>query len=269
VPEAKLVAELEILAKDNITRQAALAALEAINPAKQQNPAMLIPVDASPRSPRDRLQPMNFEVPLADLKLLALHRDVMAALDGYHKASGDRSALYARFDELQREYLATLAGFGEVMTKARDVTLSGENATMGTLKLLAHMPAPLQKLLNQIPGRFDVLNDIIQGREVFSNVGQVAPTSSLIRFLTAKDDNEKKTLAWGILTDADGAMRITLRDFRPHVGLLAGVGHRAMTNRITQDYLDAYARGLNAYTRDLRHIVITSQDARFPGKRLG
>jgi hypothetical protein len=42
-----------------------------------------------------------------------------------------------------------------------------------------------------------------------------------------------------------------------------------MTNRITQDYLDAYARGLNAYTRDLRHIVITSQDARFPGKRLG
>ena len=269
-PDPALITMLNALTRgDHLTRPAALAALEAINPAKQVNPAMLIPVDASPRSPRDRLQPMNFEVPLGDLNLLKLHRDVMLALRAYQDASGDRTALYARFDELQREYLATLAGFGEVMAKARAVTLSGENATSGTLKLLAHIPAPLQRLLNQIPGRFDVLNDLIQGREVFSNVGQVAPTSSLMRFLTAKDDNDKKTLAWGVLTNVDGGMHITLRDFRPHVGLLAAVGQPALANRLTQDYLDAYARGLNVYIRDLRHIVITSQDARFPATRLG
>lgn len=267
-PDPALITILNALAQDNVTRPAALAALEAVNPAKQLNPAMLIPVDASPRSPRDRLQPMNFEVPLADLNLLKLHKDVMTALRAYQDATGDRAPHYARFDELQREYLATLAGFGEVMAKARAVTLSGENATMGTLKLLAHMPAPLQRLLHQIPGRFDVLNDLIQGREVFSNVGQVAPTSSLTRFLTAKDDNDKKTLAWGVLTNVDGGMHITLRDFRPHVGLLAAAGQQALADRLTQDYLDAYARGLNAYIRDLRHIVITSQDARFPATRL-
>lgn len=274
-PDPGLTTALTELAAqgDNALRQAALAALEAINPAKQVNPAMLIPVDASPRSPRDRLQPMNFEVPLGDLNLIKLHRDVMLALRAYQDAAptatGDRAALYARFDERQREYLATLAGFGEVMAKARAVTMSGENATTGTLKLLAHMPAPLQRLLNQIPGRFEVLNDLIQGREVFSNVGQVAPTSSLTRFLTAKDDNDKKTLAWGVLTNVDGGMHITLRDFRPHVGLLAAVGQPALANRLTQDYLDAYARGLNAYIRDLRHIILTSQDARFPATRLG
>lgn len=267
-PEAGLTMALNRLAHDPALRAAAQAALEAINPAKQLNPAMLIPVDASPRSPRDRLQPMNFEVPLADLNLLKLHRDVMLALRAYQDATANRATHYAHFDELQREYLATLAGFGEVMAKAREVTLSGENATMGTLKLLAHMPAPLQRLLHQIPGRFDVLNDLIQGREVFSNVGQVAPTSSLTRFLTAKDDNDKKTLAWGVLTNVDGGMHMTLRDFRPHVGLLAAVGQSALANRLTQDYLDAYARGLNAYIRDLRHIVITSQDARFPATRL-
>jgi hypothetical protein len=70
---------------------------------------------------------------------------------------------------------------------------------VGSIKLLAYMPAPLQRLLDNIPGRFDVLNDIIKGREVFSNVGAVAKTSTLTRFITAKDDNDKKTLAWGVI----------------------------------------------------------------------
>ena len=72
-------------------------------------------------------------------------------------------------------------------------------------------------MLDSLPGTFDVINDVIKGQEVFSNVGPVSASSSLTRFNTAKDDNEKKVLAWGIMTDAKGVMHISLRDARPHV----------------------------------------------------
>jgi hypothetical protein len=99
---------------------------------------------------------------------------------------------------------------------------------------------------------------VIKGREVFSNVGSVAPTSTLLRFITAKDDNDKKTLAWGVITDAAGVMRISLRDFRPHVGLLVQAGQAELAQRISQEYLEAYAAGLNRYVVDLHMITLTS-----------
>jgi hypothetical protein len=261
-PDPNLIAELQGFAQQNAARQAALAALEALAPANQTNPAILIPVDASPRSPRDRLHPMSFEVPLGELDFLRLHRRVMEALRAYQSASGERTALYAEFDRLQRLYLATLAGFGAVSSKAKEMALTGESVSVGTIKLLAHMPTPLQRVLDKIPSRFDVLNDIIKGREVFSNVGAVAPTSTLTRFITAKDDNDKKTLAWGAITAADGMMRITLRDFRPHVGLLAAAGLNGLALRICQDYLDTYTRGLNDFVRDVRSITLVSHETR-------
>ncbi len=259
-PTPELVAQLQHLARESATRQAALATLEEIERSGQVNPAILIPVDASQRSPRDRLYPMSFEVPLADLDLLNLHAQTIAALDAYENATGDRTAAYEKFNKLQREYLATLAGFGDVLSKAKEIALLGESTGVGTIKLLAHMPTPLQRLLDQIPGHFDVLNDIIKGREVFSNVGAVAPSSTLTRFITAKDDNEKKTLAWGVITDATGNMRVTLRDFRPHVGMLVAAGHAEIATKVAQDYLNGYAHGLNRFMADLRRIVLTSRE---------
>ena len=73
----------------------------------------------------------------------------------------------------------------------------GESTTAGALKLLAHLPQPIQRLLDKIPERFEVLNHLIKGREVLSNVGAVSPSSTLTRFMTAKDDNNQKQLAWG------------------------------------------------------------------------
>ncbi len=260
-----LAAELSALTRDSTTRQAALETLKAIESSRQVNPAILIPVDASQRSPRDRLYPMSFEVPLNDLDLLDLHQQVIAVLDAYENAVGDRTEIYAEFDRLQRSYLATLAGFGGVLSKAKEIAITGESASVGAIKLLAHMPTPLQRMLDKIPGRFDVLNDIIKGREILSNVGAVARTSTLTRFITAKDDNDKKTLAWGILTDARGVMRITLRDFRPHVGMLEAVGRQDLAIRIAQDYLDAYAHGLNTFIHDLRRITQASRETRESG----
>ncbi len=260
--DSLLIAELKKLVSIGATKSAAQAALVEVENARRVNPAILIPIDASQHSPRERLYPMSFEVPLNDLDFLQLHTKTLRALDAYEIGSGDRTALYAEFDRLQRNYLAALAGFGTVLSRAKEIAILGESTSVGSIKLLAYMPAPLQRLLDNIPGRFDVLNDIIKGREVFSNVGAVARTSTLTRFITAKDDNDKKTLAWGVITDAQGVMRVTLRDFRPHVALLEAAGQRELAQRLAQDYLAAYVRGLNQYVLDLRRMTVSSRETR-------
>jgi hypothetical protein len=264
-PAQELLTELQHLSHNSASAPAAQAALTAITPvtsSKRMNPAILIPVDASQHSPRDRLYPMTFEVPLQELDLLSLHARIITALSAYKNATGDRSTSYAEFDRLQRTYLAALAGFGAVLSQAKEIAISGKSASIGTIKMMAHLPIPLQRLLDQIPNRFDVLNDIVKGREVFSNVGAVAKTSSLTRFIGAKDDNNKKTLVWGVLTDAQSTMHLALRDFRPHVGLLAAIGRQDLAKRIAQDYLDAYANGLNRYIYELRWITLASRETR-------
>jgi hypothetical protein len=185
---------------------------------------------------------------MQELDLLNQHRQLLAAL----KNKKD-------FDALQRDYLANLAAFGTMMDKAKEIALAGESASVSTIKMLAHLPTPLQRLLDRIPGQFDILNDLIKGREVISNVGVVASDSTLTRFISAKDNNDKKTLVWGILTDAEGVMRVTLRDFRPHVAALTAVHHPRLATAIAQDYLDAYAHGLNQYVKELRQITTASQ----------
>ena len=256
-PDEHLMIELKRLAGISSSKSAAQATLQEVDSSQRANPAILIPIDASQHSPRERLYPMSFEVPLSDLNFIQLHSQTLHALEAYENGHGDRTALYAEFDRLQRTYLAALAGFGTVLSRAKEIAILGESTSVGSIKLLAYMPAPIQRLLDDIPGRFDVLNDIIKGREVFSNVGAVAQMSTLTRFITAKDDNDKKTLAWGVITDAQRIMRVTLRDFRPHVALLEAVGQRDLARRLAQDYLAAYVRGLNQYVLDLRRMTVS------------
>ncbi len=261
-PSPTLLEELEALARSGPAREAAQTALQTLERSRLENPAILIPIDASRRSPRDRLYPMTFEVPLNELDLIARHELVLAELDTYRR-SGQAEAR-ARFEEKRRQYLGMLSGFGQVLNRAKEYGMIGESGSVGALRLLAHLPEPLQRMLDQIPGRFDVLNDIIKGREVFSNVGAVAPSSTLSRFITARDDNEKKALAWGVLTDARGVMHLSLRDFRPHVGLLAQAGRIDLATRITQEYLDAYVAGLNRFVRELEAIALAGHGVAGP-----
>jgi hypothetical protein len=260
-PAPELVAQLQGLLTDGRSQAAAKAALTAIQ-GQTNNPVILIPVDASRRSPRDRVYPMTFEVPLANLDLIGAHQKTLAALHNYKRATRNRQHIYGQFEKLQKSYLTMLAGFGEVLNQAKVRASSGESVSVGTIRLLAHLPVPLQRLLDRIPGQFDVLNDLIKGREVFSNVGRVSPGSSLTRFMTAKDDNEKKELAWGVLTDADGIMVITVRDFRPHVVALTAVGRQDLAVRIIADQLGSFATGLNQFVRDLHRIATTSYEKR-------
>ena len=260
-PSPELVEQLDALLADERTHFAAKTALAAIQ-SQSNNPVILIPVDASRRSPRDRVYPMTFEVPLANLDLIGEHQRTMAALRNYERAKRNRQHIFGQFEKLQKSYLTMLAGFGEVLNQAKVRASTGESVSVGTIRLLAHLPVPIQRLLDKIPGQFDVLNDLIKGREVFSNVGRVSPGSSLTRFMTAKDDNEKKELAWGVLTDSDDVMHVTVRDFRPHVALLTAVGRQDLAVRIIADQLDSFAAGLNQYVHDLNRITTTSYEKR-------
>jgi len=259
-PSSELVEALEKMSEDPHLHHAAKDALEAIY--NLDNPAILIPVDASAASPSDRLYPMSFNVPLNELNLLEIHQQTMDALKDYQNSTGDRTEKYRRFDELQRHYLATLAGFGAVLSRAKEIALAGESVSSSTIRLLAHLPRPLQRLLDGIPSKIDLLNDIIKGREVFSNVGAVVPSSTLTRFITAKDDNDQKTLVWGVITDSSRVMRVSLRDFRPHVRSFHAVDEYQMPQRITQHYLATYAQRLNTYINDLRYITLASRETR-------
>lgn len=257
-PDPALIDQLEELAAQPGLRSAALAALETSRNAAPVNPTILIPMDASPRTPRDRLYPITFEAPLTQLDFLGRHRQTLAAWGVYQQLKDEPS--YEQFDRLRRDYLAMLAGFGEILSQAKQLARTGKSLSAGAIKLLAHFPAPLQQLLEKVPGSFDLLNDLLKGREVFSNVGAVAPSSSLTRFISAKDDNDKKTLVWGAITDAQGVMRLSLRDFRPHVALLAACGCKDLAACLTQHYLDAYAQGLNQFIRELRQITQASRE---------
>ena len=174
-PSDGLLDHLHGLERQPQTRMVAQAVLKAIASQARFNPTVLIPVDASVCNPRERVHPLSFEVPLTQLNLLSLHTRTIQALTDYDR--GIKSA-YTQFDALQREYLLILASLGEIFHQAKDVAISGETVSVSSLKLLAHFPPPLKKLLDNYSGQFDWLNDMLKGREVFSNIGRVVYTST-------------------------------------------------------------------------------------------
>ncbi len=241
--------------RGSAARKAHKEAQDALIAVQGKNPAVLIPIDASRYNPRDRVYPTTFRNPITEF--LAVHQQALTALRRYQAAPPRQNRDERRaFTEAQMTYLRLIGGFGELLRRYRDIALRGESTSTVSIKLLAYLPEAMQRLFDSIPGRLDALNEIIKGEEVFSNVGRVSPGSSLRRFITAKDDNQQKTFAWGVITDDRDTLRLSLRDFRPHVQTLLEGGYAALAQQITQDYLDAYALGLNAYVAELREIAV-------------
>jgi hypothetical protein len=262
MPSAMLTAAMNKLQTDSrpLSRDIYRAIDEAVKKTQSSNPAILIPMDASQTAPHIRLHPTTFRNPMTDL--FHQHAATLEALRAYKDAVGNRQTYYEKFDEQQRQYLRMIGAFGDLMRKHKEVAMSGQSISSTSIKLLAYMPDVMQRLLDQIPGQFDVLNEIIKGEEVFSNVGHVAQGSSLRRFITAKDDNQQKTLAWGVITDDHDILHISLRDFRPHVTLLSRNNMHDLATLITQDFLDSYVDGFNLFVWELREITVASRETR-------
>ncbi len=212
------------------------------------NPALLIPMDASATDPRQRIFPATFRSPYPDL----LHH-----LERCESLRGRRVAREELF-EAQKALFRALWGFAALLRSLRQVTMRGESFTMAALRLMGHLPGTMQALVDQIPQKVSILNEIIKGREVFSNVGRVARESSITRFASARDDGETKLLVWGIVTDVHGRLVITLRDFRPHVAPLVRAGRPELAQLLAQDYLDAYANVANSLSGRLQRALARS-----------
>jgi hypothetical protein len=211
-------------------------------------------MDASNVSPKQRVFPTTFRNPLIELR--DRMKNVNQNYQNYQKKPNEAS--WTNFDRTRRELLKYLQVFGEFLNALKAVTARGESFNTATIRLLAHLPVSMQTMLDQIPQRIGVLNEIVKGSEVFSNMGRVAPSSSLSRFCSARDDGQTKQLVWGVLTDDEGVMHVSLRDFRPFVSLLLRLqdpAAQSLADRLARDYLGAYVEGFNTFVDKLSAIV--------------
>jgi hypothetical protein len=215
------------------------------------NPCLMLPMDAAAANPRERLHPTTFRNPFNHL--WATYQNALTALEAYNKAQ--TQATWAVFTNARYVLSVQLDHFGQLLQAHKRVALEGDSTSTATMRLLAHVPDSLLVILDEIPRRIEVLNEVIKGEEVFSNVGRVARGSSLSRFISAKDDNENKTLVWGALTDDQDRLVLSLRDFRPHVAMLRRMGRLDLAELIVKDYLDSFAQGFNQFVAQLLEIL--------------
>ncbi|MBN1177577.1 MAG: hypothetical protein JXD18_00060 [Anaerolineae bacterium] len=258
-PSFKVKEELEAFSGRHAPSQAqaVIAAIESTwLRFRETNPALLIPMDAGNVSPHERIFPTTFRNPLTDVQ------EKFAAAWDHYRAYCTDPAQWTPFDTVRRELLAYLKAFEELLNALKGVTMRGESFNTATIRLLAHLPPSMQHLLDQIPQRIGVLNEIIKGNEVFSNVGRVAPGTSIVRFISARDDGQTKELVWGIVTDDQERMQISLRDFRPFVPLLLDLGEAFLADLLAQDYLDSYVSGFNRFVAELNTLVAVEKPTR-------
>ncbi|HHN93339.1 MAG TPA: hypothetical protein ENK17_01090, partial [Anaerolineae bacterium] len=123
-PSPRVRRELAALRERNPSPEAqeALRVIEeTLERFRRTNPALLIPMDASNVSPRERIFPTTFRNPLLDIgERLAVARERLAE----YRA---RPATAADFDQARRELLAYLKTFGDLLRALKGVTMRGES----------------------------------------------------------------------------------------------------------------------------------------------
>lgn len=250
-PGPQAQAALEQIAKLEKGAQLVKQITEEFDRQHDINPALLIPMDASGIDPRMRIFPATFRNPSPDLLMRLEH----CAQQVEQLRQQENAALREDFDRERSLCYYDLQNFGTLMLAFKRVTMQGESFTMAALRLLGHLPGSVQNLVDMIPQKIGILNEILKGREVFSNVGLVASTSTLSRFTSARDDGATKLLVWGIMSNAQGQLLISLRDFRPHVIPLLHQGRSDLAHALAQDYLDSYAQSVNQLVRNIQRVL--------------
>lgn len=247
---AEKIDTLRSQARSRLEKRAVAAIDRSLERGRLINPALLIPVDASPTNPSERIFPITFRN-LAD-NLVWIWDDTWDAYQSYRRIeppdTPEGMAAFQQFALKRTLLIGNLRAFSYILDANKQVALRGDSIEVGILNLLVGLPDWLQFLLKQIVERFTVLNEIVRGDEVYSNVGRVVEGSSIKRFMTAKDDGNTKALAWGIMSDDDGRLIVTMRDFRPHVDPLVKAGHIKLARDMAQNYV-------NTYTADLIGLV--------------
>lgn len=227
--------------------------IESLEGSRGVNPAMMLPMDASLVNPRERVFPVTFRNPLAGL--FTIYDEAIATLKSFRVGKGNPE-IWKAFDAQRKEMLSYLRAFGQTLAAIKMIANRGETVNIATIKLLGNLPPSMQHLLNQIPDRVALLNEVVKGEEVFSNGGRVTGDSSLIGFMSAKDDGRAKKLVWSVLTDDEGSLHVTLRDFRPHVVPLLKHGHDDLAQKLAKDYVNSYTSTLVRLSGQLAEIAL-------------
>ncbi len=225
----------------------AVAAIErSLQRGRLTNPALLIPVDASLSDPQERIFPITFRN-LAD-NLVWVWDETWESYQSYRKIEPPdtpEGIEALRKFALKRTFLiGNLRAFSYILAANKSVAMRGDSLNIAIIKRISHLPIWLQRLLNTIPEQFQMLNEVIKGDEVYSNVGRVAKGSSITRFMSAKDDGNTKALVWGVMTDDKNRLIVTMRDFRPHVKPLVLANRIDLARQMAQDYVVSYTADL-------------------------
>lgn len=245
-PVLSAIDEFRVNALTQQERRAVDAIQVSLERGRVTNPALLIPVDASPSSPMERIYPITFRNLLDGL--VWSWDESWEAYQAYRRIeppdTPEGIAAYERFAEKRRGLIDSLQNLSQVLDANKAVALRGQSVNIAILKLLVHLPEWLQWFVKGFAEMFIIVNEIARGDEVYSNVGRVAKGSSLSRFMSAKDDGNTKALVWGIMTDDQGRMVVTMRDFRPHVKPLIEAGRIDLARKMAQDYVVRYTENL-------------------------
>ncbi|MBZ0283317.1 MAG: choline/carnitine O-acyltransferase [Anaerolineae bacterium] len=252
-PGVRLERALNDLRKKPDSRQLVRVVDDMLLAIREVNPSLLIPIDASRFSPKERLFPSTFRSPFPDFHMK--HAEALNAYNTIKRTTFKKNDAYDRFHAARADYLSMLYTFGEIMRRYREIAVQGQSMSATAIRLIAGLPGAMQRLVDGLPGHFSFINEAIKGEEVFSNVGQVTPGSSISRFSSAKDDNDKKVMVWGVMTDNNNQIYITLRDFRPPVIALAQAGHDIVAQMIAQDMVESFAADLNEFIHEMNIIV--------------
>ena len=233
-------------ARSAAERKAVIAIDHSLQRGRLTNPALLIPVDASFVEPHERIFPITFRN-TAD-SLVWVWDETWEAYQAYRRIdppdTPEGIAALKAFALKRTRLIGHLREFSYVLAANKEVAMRGESINVSVLQHISHLPIWLQYFLNFIPEQLPVLNEIIKGDEVYSNVGRVAKGSSITRFMSAKDDGNTKVLVWGIMSDDNNRLIVTMRDFRPHVKSLIDAGNLGLAQSLAQDYVVSYTADL-------------------------
>jgi len=242
----KQIDESKAAARTKAEKHAVAAIEQSLERGRDTNPALLIPVDASLTDPQERIFPITFRN-LAD-NLVWVWDDTWEAYQAYRKIEPPDTPegidALRKFIMKRTFLIGNLRAFSYILAANKSVAMRGDSLNIAILKRISRLPIWFQRLLNAIPEALPTLNEVIKGDEVYSNVGRVAKGSSIRRFMSAKDDGNTKELVWGVMTDDNNRLIVTMRDFRPHVRPLLLANRIDLAREMAQDYVGTYTASL-------------------------
>lgn len=212
---------------------------------RQCPPALLIPIDATERDPKERLYMTSIrpnDLPKGLLEQLAqlLH---------------PRSATTNSFPTIMRGVNERLAETGLIFRKKFNLARQGRSFSTKASRLFVASPYPMRDAGDWVTEQVKGLRTRVKGDELFSNLGQMPPWSTATRFMSARSSGKAQQRVWGIMTDNRQQLMITLRDFHPFTVMLIRNGQGHLAASILQDYLNAFGDTLLLLAQRLASLL--------------